>query len=56
MVIDKCVQTNLVSHYSEQSLDGMGNLEVVVIVVPGEKTLVELVVGDGVEHAGICPA
>ena len=56
MVIDKCVQTNLVSHYSEQSLDGMGNLEVVVVVVTGKKTFVELVVGDGVEHAGICPA
>ena len=56
MVIDKCIQTNLVSHYTQESLDGVSNLKIVVVVVTGEKTLVKLVVGDGVEHAGICPA
>ena len=39
-----------------QTPHGMGDLEIVVVVVAAPQTLMQFVVGDGVEHLGVGPA
>ena len=55
MVVNKSIQLHIATD-TEKTAYGMGNFEIIVVVVPGEQPFVKLIVGNGMQHLAVGPA
>ena len=56
MVVHKVVELDMGRDHPVGALNGVGDLKVIVVVVPAVQGLVQGVVGDGVQGVLVCPA
>ena len=56
VVVHKIVELDSCRHHAVGALDGVGDLKIVMVVVPAVKRLVEGVVGHAVKGILVCPA